>query len=560
MKIIYTPNIHWKQYPPKIPGEANYLSLSGNNWDDAGYKTTLNATLFFEGEKIKLDFHLKLLIDGIENTADKLNELCSSGWNGLFPIPDSNYVSLPSDIDFYKTLISILGANETKQTLSTLRDAGLLKINNESRVNNILESHAFKISLLREIGAHKAYEDGLELLSGLETTIKNFTLFITCKLGIKKEIPFYFQDSLLPYDINVLIGSNGVGKSYCLKRIVSGWLQSDNELANENFNHRPNFSKLILISYSPFEEFNLEITDSTLLDKSAYKYFGFRQKVGIDSNGVAKIGINRNLPVYEASNSLIDAIYDDHKYSFINDRVNKLATAEHALKPALEYDYCAFEITTSSETEILIPYIERIDEKSYIKITSSIANLIDDDTLRSLCNLTAGIVFVKESKILDLSSGQRLFTYIVINVLGALKENSLVVIDEPELFLHPTLEIEFISLLKKILKPFRSKAILATHSLAVVREVPSKCTHIFKKTDGQLDIVPPPFETFGASVQRISSYVFGDRSVTKPFDTWINDLFSQQPNAEALIQSLGDEINEQLIMKILQLGRIKNGG
>ncbi|HHQ5462304.1 TPA: AAA family ATPase, partial [Aeromonas hydrophila] len=174
--------------------------------------------------------------------------------------------------------------------------------------------------------------------------------------------------------------------------------------------------------------------------------------------------------------------------------------------------------------------ITEIKGRNYLKIDKDIPLLIDNSNLVNLCKLTEGVKFISNGEIISLSSGQRLFTYIVINVLGSIRENSLVVIDEPELFLHPTLEIEFISLLKAILKPFRSKAILATHSLAVVREVPSKCVHIFKEVDGILDIIPPPFETFGASVQRISSYVFGDSSLTKPFDDWLSRLVKDEPD------------------------------
>lgn len=79
------------------------------------------------------------------------------------------------------------------------------------------------------------------------------------------------------------------------------------------------------------------------------------------------------------------------------------------------------------------------------------------DLLREACSLNDGVIFIKNDQIVPLSSGQRLFAYIVINVVASIKDNSLIVIDEPELFLHPTLEIEFVGLLKKILKPFRSR-------------------------------------------------------------------------------------------------------
>lgn len=560
MKIIYTPN--FKSHPklPMIFGKGNFLSLIGNNWDDYNFKTTLNAQLIFDGKTLDFDFNLKLLIKSSNYTTETLNKLCASGWDGCFPIPETDYLSLPSDIDFYKTLVAKLGVIETKQVLDILHDASLLSHSKDHPSYSLMHEDGFKLSLLRESGAHKAYLDGWLILKGELSEVKNFTLFVKSRSGENKEIPFQFESSLLPYDINVLIGPNGIGKSHSLKTIVSGWLQSEDKKADLFFDKRPNVGRLILISYSPFEEFDLTLDNSNLLDKSAYKYFGFRyEKKEREDDDISTIEIDRDLPALDSSKSLISSIYDDQKTSFIIDKVKKLEAAERVLKPALGYEYLALEISPKTATMALKNKIIRIDDRHYLKIDEEIPFLITDFELIESCKLAEGVKFIKNNKVLQLSSGQRLFTYIVINVLGSIRENSLVVIDEPELFLHPTLEIEFISLLKAILKPFRSKAILATHSLAVVREVPSKCVHIFKETNGVLDIVPPPFETFGASVQRISSYVFGDSSVTKPFDDWLSELVKKEPNIDALISSLGDEVNEQLIMKILKLGRLYHG-
>ena len=142
--------------------------------------------------------------------------------------------------------------------------------------------------------------------------------------------------------------------------------------------------------------------------------------------------------------------------------------------------------------------------------------------------------------------------------MGQIKADSLVIVDEPELFLHPSLEIEFISLLKKVLTAFNSKAILATHSLAIAREVPANCMHVFKRSDSGVEIDHPPFETFGGDMQRISSYVFSDNRTNKPFDQWIEAKLKEMGDSKALIESLKGEINEEITIKILN-SRISNG-
>ncbi|MEZ9821185.1 AAA family ATPase [Shewanella sp. 10N.286.45.A1] len=560
MKIFYHGQGGWNSKPAGLANIPNLLALEGNNWDDFGNKTTLDASLYFDGERFDFDFHLKLLIEGRSYTALALNEMKNAGWDGFFPIPNANYISLPSDIDFYHTLLSKLGEKKAITLLRTLKDAGfLINIDQDESASALSESDEFSSSVLRESGAIKAYTDGWRIFDGSLNEINSFELNILTAEMQSKKIPFRFNSTILPYDINILIGPNGIGKSYCLKSFVEYWLKTGigspkhlKRIGHTPFDTPPNISKLILVSYSPFEEFTLDLSKAHLKDKQAYKYFGFRYQ-----NEKGEVGINRNLPSFNSAESIIKALFEDEKFSFIENRVEKVATVGSALSSALSFDYMALEVKDDSLLSPFSQLIVNIDDKSYLRLLPEIVDSIAEVDLLSSCNLVSGVCFIKAGAICQLSSGQRLFTYIVINVVAELRENSLVVIDEPELFLHPTLEVEFVSLLKLVLQPFKSKAILATHSLSVVREVPSNCVHIFRDEGYGLDVIKPPFETFGGDMQRISSYVFGDRSVTKPFE----DLLAEQIkkySPERLIELLGDEINEELTMKILRLGR-QNG-
>ena len=267
MKIVYTPARSWREVPPAKPEFSDVLSLSSNNWDDYGYKTTLNAKIYINNQSISFDFSIKLLIENVDNTAIKLDELCKDGWNGIFPIPNANYIALPSDIDFYQILISKIGEESTINLLNDLNDAGFNKNVYHNEISNrLIEQDAFKTSLLRESGANKAYLDGYLIFQNIHAEIRNFQLNILTKNGGINKIPFKFESTLLPYDINVIIGPNGIGKSHCLKSLVEYWLQigmGEQRILENNkhtpFDERPNISKLVLVSYSPFEEFSLDL-------------------------------------------------------------------------------------------------------------------------------------------------------------------------------------------------------------------------------------------------------------------------------------------------------------
>jgi ABC-type multidrug transport system ATPase subunit len=570
MKIFFHKGTNWKWTPTGLDNEPNMLALSFNNWDDLGISTSLNAALYFDGEKF-LDFSLKLYIENDIYSPQKLNEMRDDGWDGYFPIPGLNYITVPSDIDFYSALIGKLGEAEAIKFLAVTRDASyLINLENDQKAIALSKHKDFNTSALREGGARKAFSDGWSLFAQKESSIKDFILNTRRYDGSTEPISFNFNSVNLPYDINVLIGSNGIGKSYTLKSLVEYWLgveSGDTRILEEQghvpFEKSPNISKLILISYSPFEEFTIDLAKTKLQDKDAYKYFGFRQEV-IGSDGNMRVGISRHLPASDSIYSLLKAFYDDHKFNFMPNWTSKIEAIWSVLQPAIEFDSLGFEIEKDIEGIEFIPnfpeYIVDGDNK-YFPINDDIYELMQGwgvDITQSV-SFKDGVVFIKNGKKVEISSGQRLFCYIVLNVVGQIKNDSLVVIDEPELFLHPILEIEFISLLKQVLKAFNSKAILATHSLAIAREIPANCIHVYRKHEGEMEIEHPPFETFGGNMQRISSYVFGDKSVSKPFDEWLDLKMEEDPDAEKLIQTLGDEINEEMTMKILSLGRKYSG-
>jgi predicted ATPase len=494
----------------------------------------------------------------------------------VFPIPKINYISVVSDIQFYSSIKSKLGDAAGIKVLENLRDAGyLINVAEDNKAKLLSETNEFNSSLLRESGASKSFNDGWQMfvLYG-DTGINDFVLNLIDRKQHTLPLSFNFKTSLLPYDINVLIGSNGVGKSYCLKSLVEYWLGVESgsrekllELGHVPFDKKPNLSRLILISYSPFEEFTIDLKEAELIDKDTYKYFGFRYKVK------DKVAINRNLPASDSVRSVITALEEDTKFSSLADWIGKFKTIIDVLSNAFTFDETAIELRQGSLSKIMLtrkvnafgiptlPVIFKskiIEGREFLIIDVSNQEIIKDCISKDLAIIESGVVFINDNSVVELSSGQRLFSYIVINVIGSIRKDSLVVIDEPELFLHPTLEIDFVSLLKEVLIAFKSKAILATHSLSVVREVPSNCVHIFKEEEHGLEITRPPFETFGGDMQRISSYVFGDKSISKPFDSWLKEQVKVS-SPEKLITSLGDEINEEMMMKILRLGRNSDG-
>ncbi len=573
MKIIYRGRNSYRSNPlPAEPGDV--IELLYNNWNDYGYVTSFPTSTRINDVEVELST-LKVLIAGQTHTGAYLQSLLNAGWDGVFPIPDTDYVSLPSEIEFYEQLIGILGREVAVEVARALRDASyFVNIEEDPAAKALALSKGFGASLQRERGAIKAFNDGWKLFAQQSVEVMNVDFRFRDVFDQISTLELKFQSaSALPHDINVVIGPNGVGKSRILRSLVEEWI-APSERGEVGFTADPNLSQIVVVSYSPFEDFPVDLIGRALKEGDIYRYFGFRGRGepllrdeidGVDRPG--EIELSHDFPRTNAAHSLIECVADDQRYSSIEGWPGKILTVEAVLATAIDFD--AIAVAIAPETNLFelmrgfdappatFDVLDGAAVSRYLPLTGGAGAGADLEKLQVAALTGEGVTFFKAGRPVRLSSGQQLFAYIVINILGAIKRNSLILVDEPELFLHPSLEIQFVEMLKTILARLNSKALLATHSVVTVREMPSDCVHVLERTADGLIIKQPPFQTFAGDIQRIASYVFGDRATSKPHEAWIRDRLQTLGSADVLLAELGDDLNEELVIRIraMEAGR-----
>ena len=127
----------------------------------------------------------------------------------------------------------------------------------------------------------------------------------------------------------------------------------------------------------------------------------------------------------------------------------------------------------------------------------------------------------------DCSSGEKHMIFAFTGILSSVEPKSIVLIDEPEISLHPEWQIQYVSLLKKIFQKYEGcHFILASHSHYLVSDLENSTSSIvsFKKSnvDEKPIVEVLPYETYAWSAENIIYNIFGLRTTRNYY--FENDL------------------------------------
>lgn len=555
MLVIYSRN----REDSLLEIKEDFLLLNSDNlgfncdpWDDFGYKTRFKSYLY-KDNKIEYISDIRILFSDKKNSHDFLDNLIKENSSNYieFPIENINFLSQPCDIDFYEKLKTLL-REDALDILEKMQDASYTYHSKNIILDNLVSLDALKNSLLRGMGEKKAFSDGWKTFNN-QSIEKDIQFNIEFKLDSflnKHNVKINFKKSILPENINILIGPNGTGKSQTLKHIIKRLLNLENKYEIDNLSKNiPFFSKIVLLSYSPFDHFDIKINEEDKNIKSLYKYYGFKNE---ENNFDIKNGFK------ESCKSLISLINDD-KQNFYGNSKKKLDLLENILKISIKFDYIGVQLKIIKEEKINDKEIYQQktmaldDEKNKFSYLSAIQLFHQEISFTDSIDFEKGIIFFKDGKQIKLSSGQIMFSIIITCIISSIKIDTLLLIDEPELYLHPSLEITLIKMLKEILSEFSSFAIISTHSSFIAREIPRDRIIVLKNYEKIISSVNPPFETFGGDLEKIGSYIFDDISIEKPFESWIKEKASEYDSLNEALEDLKAILNEESIIFLASL-------
>lgn len=278
------------------------------------------------------------------------------------------------------------------------------------------------------------------------------------------DIPLDFRallDGVSPRVV-ALIGDNGSGKSRTLAELATLAVEGATTSA-AYVEGRPRYARTVFVSYGAFDQYSLPRTirngeqDPRVSKRSNFVYCGLRS---LDAAGQPTDRLKSRLELEGELRAGLSAIASGAR-----------------LKPWLE---CIAILAEATEFPV-----DPIDLASAF-----------------------GQVGSSSIELSGFSSGQLVVLTILINVIASLEPGSFVLIDEPEVHLHPPLVSALLRGILRVLSSFDSFAVVATHSPVVLQELTSDRVIVFERFGRETIVRHPDIQTLGENVSAITRDVF----------------------------------------------------
>lgn len=415
----------------------------------------------------------------------------------------NEYFSLGSEDSYYETLG---GTREGRSVLRALNDIAY----NQTRRRQYRDEVVMKVSLMRGITDKRIRDRFAKLARNkvvltdyeFEYTYPHFRGYNTVKLNFKIS-----TDPIPPSNIKVIIGRNGVGKTYLLRNIAYSLCRQggiSNELESTTASESPkdcgrikmikgDIYGVVYASFSPLETSEWEPVNPQV----RFARIGIAPEVDMDVT---------------SGNSANHALQSDTLCSSAERRkdiANKLAA-----KFAEELSECMSE-----------PWLSRFLKCiEILKADPMFAQLSPED-LFSLS--PSGMKQKACSFFRKLSSGHGALLLIITQLVRRLDEKFLLLIDEPECHLHPPLLALFVNCLSWLLGERNAVAIIATHSPVILQSVVRDSVWIINRFEREVVVRNPEHETFGENVGLLMSDVFGLELDKLGYHRMLSDMISE---------------------------------
>jgi ABC-type uncharacterized transport system YnjBCD ATPase subunit len=406
-------------------------------------------------------------------------------------------------------------------------------------------SPAFQLGVIRTGAAYRAFRRGYARSSPTKARI------------LEARVPFKFETHLDGFEsahklnvrfhgvpivsdrVHCIVGPNGTGKSRLLAsmvdRLSTQELWSGMEVSDEDAETPlPSYNRVLAYTSEVDGLLPTRLASASTLD---YQHFSLTAPIKDPAQDKRDVSMARMLIDLVREEPGMDEL---DRYSLFKRSLGKHVDLSTMCIPLTDdaNDAIVFR-DTDSRKWARFSELHSIGEQRRLEVTGAL------DQRRELS------FFSHNGTPIRISSGQRAFTRFALHFLTFSDMGMLVVMDEPETHLHPNLVSAFCLLLNDVLSLTSSIALVATHSVFVVRESITSCNHIVEiDEEGQVVIEHVYMKTLGASPTSLSISIFGDDLAKKYHATLVREISGLSLTMEQVIEKYGKYLSMDMLMEI----------
>lgn len=481
------------------------------HYDDYGYCTNFKAS-YLENSPVAKIVQLGYLKISCVDLAQHVTPGTSrNGYNsysvlelmpkGYFEKLPEQFFSLGEDISYYRTISQIFNRS-IPEYCASIQDLAFYFERFEVLYKN--QENSLINSLMRSLHYPNVEQFNRIINGEAELTEYQFS-FVYNDEEISIEVN---PTSLPPSNIHVLIGRNGVGKTWLLYQMMHRILahmgldlstvKSNKYTLSDDFalsNNSTAFAGAIGVSFSIFDD-----AFSSIAFNSSFEQMDNHEK-------------------NNESTRLKDEFHKKYKYIglALKDQDDGRARIKSVDDMTKEFTVVLEKIEKSHEKKC--SYLEMCDQLRTDPMFS------DNGFVELLNNFCLGIddkaTVRKQFK--RLSSGHMIIILSLTLLCESIFEKTIVLIDEPEMHLHPPLISTYIRTLSFLLRKKNAVAIIATHSPIVVQEVPSHCVSKIERIQETMYFSRPIIESFAANTDSLTRDIFGYEVIKTGFYKLLED-------------------------------------
>lgn len=405
------------------------------------------------------------------------------------------FCSLGMSTMYYDSLFRYLGKEYAVKVLNALNDAAV----NISIYDRFKEDSIFINSLLRDADSERALREAKFIVFGkkIENAYRfEYDFYPPYNQDISANwlVNFHPNTSFFSRVVGV-IGENGIGKTSLLINIIKD-LTSE---GNGHFKEKPLYSSIIAISTTLYDGYR-DIT-------SPLSYMPYKSCC-----------VEQNL---------------DNMQEKMENAIHKIIKRGRFNRKDLWRYY--------------VNNLKKLLDTNYIEDL-----IYQDDYLNTQLNQE------KLAQIISMMSSGQLHLFALITHLHEhVRYDTLFIIDEPEVHLHPYAVMQLINVLNTLLEQFESYAIIATHSPIVVREIIGRNVYLLRKLSDNIPIINSlDIETLGEDISILYQTIFNYDESKSTFRLYIKRLIEDGYNYEDIIKELSRNgiilnINSKFIIRNL---------